>query len=144
MTHQVNRLLLVLSVVFGGVTPASPAHAAEPARVILAGTQFLPQVLEVAAGQGISWENREPANYPVVLGSHNILPDTAVGSLPGNQPFPAESPLLNPGDGWSCTGDDSGLHCTSINGETTVIPPGRYAYLCGIHPNQMHGLIVVS
>jgi plastocyanin len=101
-------------------------------------------VIQLSSEQGVTWVNREAANYPVVLGSHTVVADTVTGSLPGNRPFPASSPLLNPGDGWSCTGGDSSLSCTGVDGKASVLPPGRYAYLCGIHPNQMHGLLIVS
>lgn len=144
-----RRRWLVATGLVVAALPATSVDAIQdrsPAAVEISAmaTQFLPQVTEVRRGTGVVWTNRETTNYPVVIGNHNIIPDEQVGVLPGHQPFPTSSVLLTPGDRWSCTGSDSGLTCVGIDGKPIVLGPGRYAYLCGIHSNQMHGLLIVS
>lgn len=141
-----SRRLLATGLVVTLLPAASASASQEPPSVEIAAmaTQFLPQVTEVGSGVGVVWTNREATNYPAVIGNHNIIPDEQVGALPGNQRFPTSSVLLTPGDRWSCTGSESGLTCVGIDGKPTVLGPGRYAYVCGIHPNQMHGILIVS
>lgn len=139
LVHLLIGVVLAVAVVL----PVPSAGAAGETEIVALGTQFLPQVAELPAGSGVVWVNREPANYPFVVGSHNIIPDGDVGLMPGTAPFPASSPLLAPGEQWSCRSGPSGLTCPNIDGKPVVIGPGRYAYVCGVHPNQMHGLLVV-
>ena len=125
--------------------PVTDASAAD-AEISALGTQYVPQVavVSVSEGAGVVWTNREVARYPVVLGYHNMIPDATVGAMAGNTPFPTTSPLLDPGETWRCDATASGLSCAGINGPPAVLGPGRYAYTCGVHPNQMRGILVVS
>lgn len=141
MGRALRMFVLVLSL--SPFLPVNPARAADT-EIVGLGTQFVPAVAEVPGGAGIVFSNREVYRYPVVLGYHNLVADPTVGRLPGNSPFPIISPILEPGDRWACTGTPDGPRCTGLDGATAVLPPGRYAYMCGVHPNQMHGLLIVS
>lgn len=137
-------VLVALLVTTWGV-PAARSQAAGPAEISLLATQFTPQWAQVSAGAGVVWTNSEVTNYPVVIGNHNIVPDNVtVAAVPGGKPFPTSSPLLKPGASWACGTGDGGLVCTGIEGAPVTVPPGRYTYMCGIHPNQMRGILDVS
>ena len=122
--------------------PGTPAGAAE-ATINMVGTQYVPQWTRASADSKVTWVNTEADNYPTVMGSHNIIPDEVAGALPGNQPFPTSSPLINVGETWSCDAGAHGVVCTGINGKQVELTPGRYAYMCGLHPNQMHAVLEV-
>lgn len=134
------RLLITIGMAALVIVPAGTAGAADGSEIDIAGTQFLPAVTQLASGSGVVWANKEVNNYPVVIGNHNIVPDTMSASLPDTKPFPTSSPLLAPGQTWECPGGT----CTGIDGKSVKLAPGRYAYMCGIHPNHMHGILVVQ
>lgn len=123
--------------------PIAPAGAAET-EIATGGAQFLPAVTQVSGDSGVAWMNKEATNYPVLIGNHNIVPDSNAGGLPDTKPFPTSSPLISPGGRWACAGGAGGPTCTGIDGTSVQLTPGRYAYMCGLHPNQMHGILVVS
>ncbi len=125
------------------VVPVPPAAAAET-EIATGGTQFLPAVMQVSSATGVAWVNKEATNYPVLIGNHNIVPDTNAGNLPDTGPFPTSSPLIGSGGRWACPAGPGGPICTGIDGSQVQLTPGRYAYMCGLHPNQMHGILVVS
>ncbi len=137
------HLFLGAVVAVVAVVPVSPAAAAET-EITTGGTQFLPAVMQVSSATGVAWVNKEATNYPVLIGNHNIVPDTNAGNLPDTRPFPTSSPLIGPGGRWACPGGPGGPICTGIDGSQVQLTPGRYAYMCGLHPNQMHGILVVS
>ena len=139
-------VVLLVIMALAGVAPGVAGADEEPegVEVSMVGTQYVPAVVQIPAGSDVTWVNQEPANYPVVMGDHNLIGDTAVGSLPGNKPFPTSTAMLFPGDRWSCRGGDRGLECRGATGTSLVLTPGRYAYTCGMHPNQMRGLLIVS
>ena len=142
-----KRIVVVVAVIVGlGTLPTGPSQAAGGTEITMLGTQFAPQWAQVGAGSGVVWVNREPTNYPAVIGNHNIVPDeVAAAAVPGSKPFPASSPALKPGENWSCdAAAGGGLVCADIKGTPVTIPPGRYTYMCGIHPNQMHGILDLS
>jgi plastocyanin len=122
--------------------PAAPAGAAD-ATIDMAGTQFVPQFAQVSTDGKVTFVNMEAANYPAVIGNHNVVPDEVVGALPGNQPFPTSSDLIKPGESWACDAGPNGPLCTGIDGNKVELKPGRYAFMCGIHPNQMHAVLEV-
>lgn len=126
--------------------PSNPAGAAGDVEVTLAGGQFSPAVVQVASGSNLTFVNRDAMNYPMFIGNHNVIPDSSVGSmLPGTKPFPTSSSLITPGDKWPCAAAAAGgLSCTGQDGKPTPVPPGTYAVACGLHPNQMHAVIVVK
>jgi plastocyanin len=138
------RLTLGAALLMVAVLPVAPAGAAGEAEIGAGGTQFLPAITEISAGGGVAWVNKEATNYPVLIGNHNVVPDTTVGALPDTKPFPTSSSLIEPGGRWACSGGPGGPTCTGIDGQQVQLKPGRYAYMCGIHPNQMHGILIVS
>lgn len=138
------RPLLAAVLAAMAFAPTSPASAAGEVEVTLAGGQFAPLVSQVPAGSGLSFVNRDVTNYPMVIGNHNVIPDHVGASFPGAKPFPTSSDLITPGNKWSCTGGTGGLTCTGLDKKPTLIAPGTYAIACGLHPNQMHALIVVQ
>ncbi len=112
----------------------------------LAGSQFVPAFVEVPAGSQLSFVNHDAMNYPMFIGNHNVIPDSNVGSMaPGTKPWPTSSSLITPGTKWSCPAAPAGgLTCTGQDGKPTPVPPGTYTIACGLHPNQMHAVIVVK
>lgn len=138
------RPLLAAALAAVAFAPSTPAGAAGEVEVTLAGGQFVPIVAQVPAGSNLSFVNRDVTNYPVVIGNHNVIPDHVGSAFPGAKPFPTSSDLITPGSKWTCTGGDKGLTCTGIDKKPTLVPPGTYAIACGLHPNQMHALIVVQ
>lgn len=140
------RPLLVAALAAVAFAPSSPAGAAGEVEVTLAGSQFTPAVVEVPAGSNLTFVNRDAMNYPMFIGNHNVIPDSNVGSMvPGTKPWPTSSSLIAPGDKWTCSaGAAGGLSCTGNDHKTTPVPPGTYAIACGLHPNQMHAVIVVK
>ena len=115
-----------------------PATGAEDLRLPVAGQADLP------AGSGIEWVNLEAADYPAVIGNHNVVADSLTTVLPDTTPFPAGSALIPPGQSWACDREAGVLSCKNADGKTVPVAPGRYSYMCGIHPNQMHGMLVVT
>jgi len=139
------RPLLAAALAALAFAPSTPAGAAGEVEVALAGGQFLPAVVQVPAGSNLSFVNHDAMNYPMFLGNHNVIPDSNVGSMaPGTKPWPTSSDLITPGSKWTCTGGADGLSCTGQDGRPTAVPPGTYAIACGLHPNQMHAVIVVK
>ena len=141
-----RMIVLVVLVLTAWGAPTLPSRAVGRTEVTLLGTQFAPQWTQVSgAGDGVVWTNKEPANYPVVIGNHNVVPDDVTATaVPNSKPFPVSSPLLKPGDTWSCQTGDGALVCTDIDGKAVRVAPGRYTYICGIHPNQMRGILDIS
>jgi plastocyanin len=138
------RPLLAAALAAVAFAPSTPAGAAGEVEVTLAGGQFVPVVVQVPAGSALTFANKDVTNYPMVIGNHNVIPGTAAAHIPGAKPFPTSSNLITPGGKWSCPAADGGLSCTGLDGKPTPVPPGTYAIACGLHPNQMHALIVVQ
>ena len=140
------RPLLAAALAVVAFAPSSPAGAAGDVEVTLAGSQFTPAVVQVPAGSNLAFVNRDAMNYPMFIGNHNVIPDSSVGSmLPGMKPFPTSSDLITPGGKWTCNpASAGGLSCTGQDGKPTPVAPGTYAVACGLHPNQMHAVIVVQ
>jgi plastocyanin len=139
------RPLLAAALAAVAFAPSTPAGAAGEVEVTLAGGQFTPAYVQVPAGSNLTFVNRDATNYPMVIGNHNVIPDTNVGSMiPGTKPFPTSSNLIAPGSKWTCASGANGLTCTGLDEKPTPVPPGIYAVACGLHPNQMHALIDVK
>lgn len=144
MSRLIRPLLVAALVAVAFVSP-SPAGAAGEVEVTLAGGQFVPAVVHVPAGSNLTFVNRDVTNYPLLIGNHNVIPDSNVGSMvPGTKPFPTSSDLITPGDKWTCPAGSSGVTCTGLDQKPTPVPPGTYTVACGLHPNQMHALLVVQ
>jgi plastocyanin len=137
------RPLLAAALAAVAFAPSTPAGAAGEVEVMLAAGQFVPAVVQVPAGSRLSFVNRDATNYPVVIGNHNVIPGHVAGAS-GAKPFPTSSDLIAPGDKWTCGAGEGGLSCTGLDGKATPVPQGTYAIACGLHPNQMHALIVVQ
>src|SRR5687767_9158220 len=138
------RPLLAAALAAVALAPSSPAGAAGEVEVTLAAGQFAPAVVQVPPGSNLTFANRDATNYPMVIGNHNVIPGTVTGHIPGTKPFPTSSNLIAPGSKWTCSAAGGGLSCTGLDGKPTPVPPGTYAIACGLHPNQMHALIVVQ
>jgi plastocyanin len=139
------RPLVAVALAAVAFAPSSTAGAAGEVEITLAAGQFTPAVTEVPAGSSLTFVNRDAMNYPMFIGNHNVIPDSNVGSMiPGTKPWPTSSDLITPGSKWNCPAGAGGLSCTGQDGKPTVVPPGTYAIACGLHPNQMHALIVVK
>ncbi|HLF69506.1 MAG TPA: plastocyanin/azurin family copper-binding protein [Actinomycetota bacterium] len=100
------------------VLPLVRARGAE-SKVQMVGTQFVPAVTAIQTGDSVTWENAEATNYPVVIGVHNIISDDNAFT---------PSPPISPGKSWSLT----------------FLKPGTFPYHCGVHPNQMKGVVKVD
>ena len=139
------RPLLAAALAAVAFAPSTPAGAAGEVEVTLAGGQFAPVVVQVPAGSNLTFLNRDVTNYPMFIGNHNVIPGTVASHVPGAKPFPTSSNLITPGNKWSCPASAAGgLTCTGLDGKPTAVRPGTYAVACGLHPNQMHALIVVQ
>jgi plastocyanin len=139
------RPLLAAALTVMAFAPSTSAGAAGEVEVTLAAGQFAPALVQVPSGSSVTFVNRDATNYPMVIGNHNVIPDSNVGAMiPGTKPFPTSSSLITPGSKWTCTGGANGLTCTGQDGKPTLVPPGTYAVACGLHPNQMHAQIVVQ
>jgi hypothetical protein len=138
------RPLFALALATAAFVSPAPAQAGGDTEVTLAASQFAPAVVDVPADNSLSFANKDATNYPAVVGNHNVIPDSNVGAMiPGTKPFPTSSTLITPGNKWTCARGAGGLSCTGIDNKPTLVPPGTYAVACGLHPNQMHALIVV-
>jgi len=140
------RSLLTAALAAAAFAPTSPAGATGEVEVSLAGSQFVPAFTEVPAGTNLTFVNHDAMNYPMFIGNHNVIPDSSVGSMfPGTKPWPTSSNLITPGSKWTCgAAAGGGLTCTGNDNKPTPVPPGTYAIACGLHPNQMHAVIVVK
>jgi plastocyanin len=145
MTRLIRPLLVAAIATTALVPTAGPAQAGGDTEITLAATQFTPNVVQVPAGNSLSFTNKDVTNYPALVGNHNVIPDSNVGGMvPGTKPFPTSSDLITPGTKWTCSSVSGGLSCTGIDKKPTLVPPGTYTVACGLHPNQMHAVIVVQ
>lgn len=103
-----------------GLLAAWPTQATLPptAIVIESGSPyFVPKSVTVSSGSPILWQNPTPTEHTV----------THTGCLEDGSPCAFDSGLMLPNGTFSVAG----------------LAPGRYPYLCRIHP-IMHGTIIVS
>ena len=93
------------------------ASSAETWVIDITEYRFVPNQLQIQAGDSVRWINRERRT------SHSILFEVSVpmATLAG-----LESPRLFPGEAW----------------EVTLDNPGDYRYTCGPH-TEMHGGVTV-
>lgn len=136
MTTRGIALVAILAV--AAVRPAGAAT-----EITAGGAQYVPAVTVVGAGTSVAFVNMEPADYPVLLGRHNVIGDSDVGGTPATRPFPVSSPLLRPGQRWTCAGVTAGISCIGADRRTITVARGTYAFRCGLHPNQMRGILVI-
>lgn len=102
---------------------AGTARAAEPAPaeavVEMLGLRYLPPRLEVTTGTVVIWHNREPLDYPLIGGGHQILSEY-YGAF--------ESPDIAPGTRWQHRFDE----------------PGVYRYRCQRHLGSTGEIVVTG
>jgi len=103
------------------IGPASseeaPAPPAAQANVDLVGLHARPERIEITTGTTVTWTNKEPADYPLMSGRHEVKADD--GSF--------ASPSMAPGTRWS--------HRFNV--------PGTFTYHCADH-KDLTGQIVVT
>lgn len=123
---RVLRGLALSAAVTGSLMSGIPVEAEVGARPALAtavvemvGLRSVPPRLEVSTGTVVTWVNREPADYPLVRGAHEILSDY-YGAF--------ESPPMAPGDRW----------------EHRFGWPGTYRYRCRWHPGTTGEIVVTG
>jgi len=114
------KLGMIIAGLVGGVLCAWPSTATAPQMAIIiesGAPYFVPKSATVSTGASIRWENPTPTEHTV----------THTGCLE---------------DGNTCA-FDSGI--VLPNGTFTLpgLAPGRYPYLCRIHP-IMHGTLIVT
>jgi len=124
---RLSVLLMIFSVI--GLLAAAPVQA--HTEVDMLGTQNIPFIQTAEVGHPTTFVNMEPADYPLVMGRHDVSPDRQIGTLTGLAPFPVTSPMLNPGARWSW------IPKASDRGKV-------YAYRCSVHPDTQRGIIVVE
>lgn len=99
------------------------ARAADDSRskavVEMVGLRYLPARLEVATGTVVLWHNREPFDYPLIGGAHELLSEY-FGAF--------ESPNIAPGARWELRFDQ----------------PGTYRYRCKRHLGSTGEIVVVG
>ena len=117
MTTKIKAMIAILSLSLPVACPtaATPPHTAI---VIDSGSPyFVPKSATVSSGSPIRWDNPTPTEHTV----------THVGCLEDSQGCAFDSGIVMPNDSYTLPG----------------LAPGRYPYLCRIHP-IMHGIIIVT
>jgi plastocyanin len=114
------RILLITVIVTGALFGAWPTEATPPYTQITienASPYFVPKSVTVSSHMAIRWDNPTPTEHTI---THN-------GCLEDGEPCVFDSGMVLP------------------NGTFTIpnLTPGRYAYICRIHP-IMHGVITVT
>ena len=115
-----NRLDIVAIVLGIGTAVSSPALDLSPVTQILmenGSPYYVPAAATVASGAPIQWENPTPTHHTV---THSDCAND-------ERPCLFDSGAVPPGGHFTIPG----------------LPPGRYAYHCGIHP-IMRGLLIVT
>ena len=115
-----NRLHILTIALGIGATVGGPALDFSPATEILmenGSPYYVPTAATVVSGTPIRWENPTPTHHTV---THN-------GCLQDESPCLFNSGTVPPGGQFTIPG----------------LPPGRYAYHCGIHP-IMRGQLIVT
>jgi len=81
--------------------------------------RYYPPRLEVTTGTVVTWHNREPSDYPLIGGGHELLSEY-YGAF--------ESPNIRPGARWEHRFDQ----------------PGTYRYRCKRHVGSTGEIVVVG
>lgn len=97
--------------------PAEPSAAPQEATVDLVAFRARPERLEITTGTTVTWNNKEPVDYPVKSGRHEFKADD--GSF--------ASPSMAPGTRWS----------------RRFNLPGEFTYRCTVHTDLV-GQVVVT
>jgi plastocyanin len=115
-----TRILLVLAIMMGASFRAWPTEATAPYTQITienGSPYFVPKSVTVSSQMAIRWDNPTPTEHTI----------THSGCLEDGAPCVFDSGMVLP------------------NGTFTIpsLAPGRYTYICRIHP-IMHGVITVT
>ena len=116
-TLYIRMIIAVFAMV---VLTAWPTAATPPYTAIIIDSgspYFVPKLATVSTGAPIRWENPTPTEHTI----------THVGCLEDGEPCAFDSGIVLPNDTYTLPG----------------LAPGRYQYLCRIHP-IMHGIIIVT
>ncbi len=111
---------MIIAVFAMVVLTAWPTAATPPYTAIIIDSgspYFVPKLATVSTGAPIRWENPTPTEHTI----------THVGCLEDGEPCAFDSGIVLPNDTYTLPG----------------LAPGRYQYLCRIHP-IMHGIIIVT
>jgi plastocyanin len=103
-----------------GMLTAWPTAATPPYTAIImesGSPYFVPKSATVSTGAPIRWENPTATEHTA----------THVGCLEDGEPCAFDTGIVLPNDAYTLPG----------------LPPGRYQYVCRIHP-IMHGTIIVT
>ena len=114
---QIRMSIAVLAIL---ALTAWPTTATPPYTAIVmesGSPYFVPKSATVSTGAPIRWENPTPTEHTA----------THVGCLEDGEPCAFDSGIVLPNDTYTLPG----------------LAPGRYQYVCRIHP-IMHGVIVVT
>ncbi len=117
---RIHKLKLMIAVLGVGLMAAWPSTATPPytAIVIDSGSPyFVPKSATVSTGAPIRWENPTPTEHTI----------THTGCLEDGAPCAFDSGIVLPNETFTLPG----------------LAPGRYPYLCRVHP-IMRGIIVVT
>lgn len=116
-----HRSLALISLVLLGATlvvaPSSTALAGEEVTVEITAQRFSPDPVEIRTGTTVVWKNKEPLDYPVLGGVHELAADD--GSF-ASDPF-----------------------APSASWDHRFLLPGTFAYHCARH-SLMTGKIIVT
>lgn len=125
----VSTLLVVLAIVIIGYLVIAPTDPGTPVNteflnetgqaktsININGCLFMPSYIRVSLGTQVTWTNYDAVTHAIVVSAY----DKAGVTL-------TSSPVLNKNDTFSFTFDQ----------------PGRYDYICSIHP-KMYGSIIVE
>jgi plastocyanin len=114
---QIRMSIAVLAIL---ALTAWPTTATPPYTAIVmesGSPYFVPKSATVSTGAPIRWENPTPTEHTA----------THVGCLEDGEPCAFDSGIVLPNDTYTLPG----------------LAPGRYQYVCRIHP-IMHGVIIVT
>lgn len=117
MTFKFRTMIVLLSI---GLLAAWPTAATPPYTAIIIDSgapYFVPKLATVSTGAPIRWENPTPTEHTI----------THMGCLEDGEPCAFDSGIIMPNDSFTLPG----------------LAPGRYPYLCRVHP-IMRGTIVVT
>jgi plastocyanin len=117
MTFKFRTMIVLLSI---GLLAAWPTAATPPHTSIVIDSgapYFVPKSATVSTGAPIRWENPTPTEHTI----------THMGCLEDGEPCAFDSGIIMPNDSFTLPG----------------LAPGRYPYLCRVHP-IMRGTIVVT
>ncbi len=116
----VFQIAAVALVGFGVDESAGAAPESDTAAVVeMLALRYYPPRLEVATGTVVTWHNREPFDYPLIGGGHELLSEY-YGAF--------ESPNIGPGARWEHRFDQSGI----------------YRYRCKRHLGSTGEIVVVG